>query len=48
MIVSEPLLERARQHAVRFLQSLPERHVGPTATREQLLRGVDVPLSDGV
>src|SRR5947207_108132 len=46
MIVNEPLLERARQHAVRFLQSLPERHVGPTATRAELLAALDVPLSD--
>jgi glutamate/tyrosine decarboxylase-like PLP-dependent enzyme len=46
MIVNEPLLDRARQHAVRFLQSLPERPVGPTASRDELLRGVAVPLSD--
>src|SRR5436853_363550 len=46
MIVNEPLLDRAREHAVRFLQSLPERHVGPTANRDALLAGVDVPLSD--
>jgi len=46
MIVNESLLDRARAHAVRFLRSLPERPVGPTATREELLRGVAVPLSD--
>src|SRR5947208_1829566 len=46
MIVNEPLLDRAREHAVRFLRSLPSRHVGPTAARDALLAGVDVPLSD--
>jgi glutamate/tyrosine decarboxylase-like PLP-dependent enzyme len=47
MIVNESLLDRAREHAVRFLRSLPERHVGPTATRDELLAGVDVALTDG-
>src|SRR5438876_4201765 len=46
MIVNEALLDRAREHAARFLRSLPERHVGPTAPRDALLAGVDVPLSD--
>src|SRR5437764_9107729 len=46
MIVNEPLLDRAREHAVRFLRSLPSRHVGPTATRDAMLAAVDVPLSD--
>src|SRR5882672_2553037 len=46
MIVNEPLLERARDHAARFLHSLPSRHVGPTAGRDALLSAVDVPLSD--
>ena len=46
MIVNEPLLDRAREHAVRFLRSLPSRHVGPTANRDALLAGVDVPLRD--
>jgi glutamate/tyrosine decarboxylase-like PLP-dependent enzyme len=46
MIVNEPLLDRAREHAVRFLRSLPSRHVGPTANRDALLGGVDVPLTD--
>src|SRR5262245_50950417 len=46
MIVNESLLDRAREHAVRFLHSLPTRHVGPTATRDELLRGVQVPLTD--
>src|SRR5438067_6707034 len=46
MIVNEALLDRAREHAARFLRSLPSRHVGPTAARDALLAGVDVPLSD--
>lgn len=46
MIVNEALLDRAREHATRFLRSLPERHVGPTADRNVLLAGVDVPLTD--
>jgi glutamate/tyrosine decarboxylase-like PLP-dependent enzyme len=31
---------------VRFLRSLPSRHVGPTATRDEMLAAVNVPLSD--
>jgi glutamate/tyrosine decarboxylase-like PLP-dependent enzyme len=46
MIVNESLLDRAREHAVRFLRSLPARHVGPTAARGALLAAVDVPLGD--
>jgi len=46
MPVDEPLLDRARQHAVRFLESLPDRHVGVRADRDTLLRGLSVPLSD--
>ncbi|MEO6260485.1 MAG: aminotransferase class V-fold PLP-dependent enzyme [Thermoanaerobaculia bacterium] len=40
------LLERARDHALRYLASLPERHVGATAKREALLAALRVPLSD--
>ena len=47
MIVDEALLDRARDHAVRFLRDIAERHVGATATREQLLTALRVPLSDG-
>ena len=32
---------------MRFLRSLPSRHVGPTATRDELLAALDVPLRDG-
>jgi len=46
MIVNESVLDRAREHAVRFLRSLPSRHVGPTATRDEMLAAVNVPLSD--
>ena len=46
MIVNEALLDRACEHATRFLRSLPGRHVGPTADRNALLAGVDVPLTD--
>src|SRR6478736_8524578 len=46
MIVNEALLDRAREHAARFLRSLPSRHVGPTAARDALLSAVDVPLSE--
>jgi glutamate/tyrosine decarboxylase-like PLP-dependent enzyme len=46
MIVNESVLDRAREHAVRFLRSLPSRHVGPTATRDEMLAAINVPLSD--
>ena len=44
--VDAPLLERACAHAVRFLRSLPDRPVRPTATREELLSALRVPLSE--
>jgi glutamate/tyrosine decarboxylase-like PLP-dependent enzyme len=40
------LLDLARDHAGSFLGQLPERHVGPRATRDELLAALDVPLSD--
>ncbi len=46
-LVDEGLLDRARQHAVRFLTALPDRRVGVTASREDLLAALRVPLSDG-
>ena len=46
MIVNEPLLERAREHAVRFLRSLPSRHVGATVARDEMLAAIAVPLTD--
>src|SRR5258706_5731905 len=45
-LVDEGLLDRARNHAVRFLTDIPERRVGVTATRDELLAGLRVPLSD--
>src|SRR5258708_37719429 len=45
-ILDQPLLDRARDHAVAFLRDLPGRHVGPRATRDELLRALASPLSD--
>lgn len=44
--VDEALLAKANAHAVEYLQALPGRLVGATAGREDLLRELDVPLSD--
>lgn len=44
-VVDETLLDRARDHAVRFLSGLPDRRVGVTATRDELLSALRVPLS---
>jgi len=38
--MNDDLLSRTHAHAARFLASLPERHVGATATREELLRAL--------
>ncbi|HXI11669.1 MAG TPA: aminotransferase class V-fold PLP-dependent enzyme [Thermoanaerobaculia bacterium] len=46
-LVDEPLLDRAHQHALEFLKALPDRHVGATATRDELLRALSIPFSDG-
>jgi len=40
------LLHAALTHATRYLQSLPERHVGPRATHDELRQALYVPLSD--
>ncbi len=45
-IVDESLLRRAHEHALQFLRTLPERHVGARATREELLALFRAPLSD--
>ena len=45
-ILDAALLRRAHDHAERFLRSLPERHVGARATREELLSALRVPLAD--
>jgi len=43
--MNEQLLDRAATHAREFLRSLPERHVGARATRDELLAALRVPLS---
>jgi len=43
----ETLLHRAHEHAAAFLRSMPERHVGARASREELLAALRVPLSQG-
>lgn len=45
-LLDESLLDRARDHAVRFLRSAAERPVRPSATREELLGALRVPLSE--
>ncbi|HVR40757.1 MAG TPA: aminotransferase class V-fold PLP-dependent enzyme, partial [Thermoanaerobaculia bacterium] len=45
--MSNALLDLAHAHVAEFLRQLPERHVGPRATRDELLRALHVPLSDG-
>ncbi|HUJ14062.1 MAG TPA: aminotransferase class V-fold PLP-dependent enzyme [Thermoanaerobaculia bacterium] len=42
--VDENILRRAHDHALRFLKTLPDRHVGARATREELLKVLRVPL----
>ncbi len=44
--VDEALLELAHHHAAEFLRSMPARHVGARATREELLSGLRVALTD--
>jgi glutamate/tyrosine decarboxylase-like PLP-dependent enzyme len=44
--VDEPLLDRTHRHAVDFLRGLPERHVAPRASRQELLDALNVPFSD--
>ena len=40
------LLDLARERADTFLQELPARHVGPRATRDELVAALKVPLTD--
>src|SRR5258708_15120360 len=44
-VVDEPLLDRARDHAVRFLAGLPDRRAGVSATHDELLAALRVRLS---
>ncbi|HEX8170025.1 MAG TPA: aminotransferase class V-fold PLP-dependent enzyme [Thermoanaerobaculia bacterium] len=45
-ILDAELLRRAHDHAAAFLQSMPDRHVGARATREELLRALSSRLSE--
>jgi glutamate/tyrosine decarboxylase-like PLP-dependent enzyme len=45
-LFDEPLLDRAREHALHFLRTIDERPVGARASREELLHALRVPLSD--
>ena len=45
-IYDEAILRRAFHHAATFLRELPERPVSPLATREELMRAFDVPLTE--
>src|SRR3954471_14963931 len=44
-ILNESLLRHATDAAIDFLRKMDERHVGARASREELLRALDVPLS---
>src|SRR5258706_370427 len=44
-VVDETLLDRAHDHAFRFLSGLADRRVGVTATRDGLLAALRVPLT---
>jgi glutamate/tyrosine decarboxylase-like PLP-dependent enzyme len=43
--LDEALLERAHRHAADYLRSMPERHVGAEASRDELLAALRVPLT---
>src|ERR1700738_4178131 len=45
-LLGQPLLHRTREHAFRFLRSLRDRRVAPTARREELSGALRVPLSE--
>jgi len=44
--VTNSLLDLARERANAFLDELPDRHVGPRATRDELVAALKVPLTD--
>src|SRR5256885_13232833 len=47
MNIADPdLLDRVHRHALDFLLSLPDRHVGARATRDEMLEALRVPLRD--
>lgn len=45
-LLDDDLLTRAHEHARRFLDALPERHVGAHASRDELFGELSVPLSE--
>jgi len=45
-LVDEALLDRVHRHAADYLRSLPERHVGARATRDELLSALRAPLAE--
>jgi glutamate/tyrosine decarboxylase-like PLP-dependent enzyme len=45
-ILDQALLAQAHALAAEFLGRLPERHVGARATREELMKALDAPLSE--
>ena len=45
-IYDEAILRRAFHHAATFLRELPDRPVTPRATRDELMRAFDVPLTE--
>ncbi len=45
-LVDESLLDRVHHHAAEYLRSLPERHVGARATRDELLSALRAPLGE--
>ena len=47
MNIADPdLLDRVHRHALDYLLSMPDRHVGARATREEMLNALRVPLRD--
>ena len=47
MNIADPeLMNRVHRHALDFLLSLPDRHVGARASRDELLNGLRLPLTD--
>lgn len=45
-IYDDAILRRALHHAGAFLRTLPDRPVAPRATRDELMRAFDVPLTE--
>ena len=45
-ILDEALLRRVHEHAAAYLRSMPERHVGAQATRDELLAALRTSLTD--